>query len=228
MIGHSVIVPMRNAAPFVGACLRSVLEQLQPEDEILVVDNGSTDSSVEIVHGLGEPSVHLLAASTPGPSAARNVGLRHARGKYVTFLDADDMWAAERLTLMQSAIAATPGANAAYGRVKIQYEAGIPQLHGDVDGQFVQNWAIWTYMFERSLVEKVGPFAEELQMGEDTDFILRARRAGMTCAVCDAVVSVYRRHAGNVTNDRPEVKRSFMRTLARNAARLRAERNGNA
>jgi glycosyltransferase involved in cell wall biosynthesis len=224
MTEHSVIVPMRNAAPYVRDCLRSALGQLSADDEILVVDNGSTDASVAVVESLSDPRIRLLEEPKPGPSAARNAGLEVSRGRYVTFLDADDMWAPDRLDRMTKALAATPGADAVYGRVQMLYEKGIPEDHGAIDGQYVQNWALWTYMFEHDLVRRVGRLVDELQMGEDTDFILRARRAGMKCAICDAPVSIYRRHSANVTNDRAAVRRSFMRTLSRSAARNRSER----
>jgi len=217
---------MRNAAPFVRDCLVSALRQLSSSDEIFVIDNGSTDGSARVVRELADPRIRLLEEANPGPSAARNRGLQVATGRYITFLDADDMWAPDRLVRLMSAIAATPGANAAYGRVEMLYQPGASdEHHRDIDGQHAQSWAIWSYMFERSLVQDVGLFVEELQMGEDIDFILRARRAGMRCAVCDSPVTIYRRHGTNVSNDHAEVRRSFMRTLARNAARVRRERS---
>jgi glycosyltransferase involved in cell wall biosynthesis len=219
---------MLNAAAYVRECLGSALAQLGPDDEVFVADNGSTDGCADIVRGIGDARIQLIHAEAKGPSAARNAGLRLARGRYITFLDADDMWAPGRLPKMLAAMSATPGANAVYGRVRVLYDAGQQHGHDDIDGQLVQNWGLWSYMFERSLVEQVGLLAEELQMGEDTDFILRARRGGMKCAVCDEVVTLYRRHAANVTNDRAELQRSAMRTFARNITRLRAERNGDA
>lgn len=221
---HSVIVPVLNGAAYVRDCIESALAQLGPDDEVLVVDNGSTDASVATVSAIADRRVQLLAEGRPGPGAARNAGLRLARGHYVTFLDCDDLWAPGRLAVMSGALERAPGANAVYGRVRVRYERGLDPIHSGIDGQFVHNWAIWSYMFERSLLERVGLLDETLPMGEDIDYILRLRRAGMTCAVCEEIVSIYRRHEGNVTNDRESVQATFMQTLSKNIARVRAER----
>lgn len=223
---HSVIVPVLDGARHIRECLQSALTQLAPADELIVIDNGSTDGTPDIVRGIADPRIRVLNESRRGPAAARNAGLRIARGRHLTFLDSDDIWVPGRVAALQAAIASQPGANAAYGRIRLRYDGVAPDDRSVFDGAFVQNWSLWSYTFDRSLIERTGPLDESLPMGEDIEYILRLRRAGMSSAVSDEIVSIYRRHAGNVSNDRVAVQATFMRAISRNVARIRAARAG--
>ena len=86
----SVIMPMYNARPYVGAALDSILGQTRPPDEIIVVDDGSTDGGPDVVAAYGS-QVRLLRQEHRGPAPALNLGLRAASGTMVAFLDADDL-----------------------------------------------------------------------------------------------------------------------------------------
>lgn len=86
----SVIIPAFNAAPYIEETLRSVLAQGIDTMEVIVVDDGSTDATADLVRGLADPRIHLTTQMNAGVCAARNTGLERARGTYITFLDADD------------------------------------------------------------------------------------------------------------------------------------------
>lgn len=88
----SVIIPLYNKESYIERTIRTVQEQTVSNIEIIVVDDGSTDSSVEVVRGIHDNRVVLVQQKNAGVSAARNAGIRNAHGKYVAFLDADDMW----------------------------------------------------------------------------------------------------------------------------------------
>lgn len=96
----SVVMPMRNSHDFVGASIRSVIGQSDARWELVVVDDGSTDGSVEVVEAIAahEPRVRLFR--NPGKAGAahtRNHGITHAKGRYIAFLDSDDMWLPTKL-----------------------------------------------------------------------------------------------------------------------------------
>jgi glycosyltransferase involved in cell wall biosynthesis len=91
--GVSVIIPLYNKSHCISRTLNSVLAQTYQNIEIIVVDDGSTDSSPEIVKTFKDPRIILIIQENKGPGAARNAGLRRATGKYIVFLDADDEWA---------------------------------------------------------------------------------------------------------------------------------------
>lgn len=86
----SVIIPAYNVAPFISVAVRSVLDQTMPQLEIIVVNDGSTDSTEQTVRAMEDPRVQLVTRPNGGVSAARNTGLDMARGRYIAFLDADD------------------------------------------------------------------------------------------------------------------------------------------
>jgi glycosyltransferase involved in cell wall biosynthesis len=100
----TVVIPCYNAAPFLGAAIESVLNQSQSPLEILVIDDGSTDRSAAIAESYGPP-VRVVSQKNQGESIARNRGIDEARGDWVAFLDADDVWLPEKLE-RQVAVAA--------------------------------------------------------------------------------------------------------------------------
>lgn len=98
----SIIMPMHNSAAFVGEAIESVLAQSYSEWELIIVDDESTDASVSIVEAYAQKDsrIRLFRNSKPikMPSAPRNMGLSMAKGRYIAFLDSDDMWLPEKLT----------------------------------------------------------------------------------------------------------------------------------
>jgi glycosyltransferase involved in cell wall biosynthesis len=88
----SVVIPLYNKGKYIERALSSVLAQTHPPLEIIVVDDGSTDNGPEKVLNFNNPKINLVKQENKGPGAARNAGLAIARGKYISFLDADDEW----------------------------------------------------------------------------------------------------------------------------------------
>lgn len=106
----SVIIPLYNKAPHIRETLESVFAQSVQPDEIIVVDDGSTDGSGDIVAGIDHPGLILIRQANQGVSVARNAGVNQARGDYVAFLDADDLWKPNHIEELVRLINDYPGA----------------------------------------------------------------------------------------------------------------------
>ena len=172
----SVIIPLYNKASEIAITLHTVLAQsLQPR-EIIVVDDGSTDGSAEIVESFGSPLVRLIRQENRGVSAARNRAMREATGEWVALLDGDDMWGAEYLATVAEMIERWPKCGA-YGTAFMiddgerQVKANYCQQEGVVDF-FAESMTRYVLIpsattLRRDLALQLGGFPEGMRMGED-------------------------------------------------------------
>src|SRR4051812_26915687 len=113
----SVVMPCFNAAPFVEDSVRAVLAQTLSDLEIIIVEDCSRDHSVEILHRLAREDARIRVIVHPrnrGASRSRNDGIRVARGKYIGFCDADDLWKPEKLAAQVELLERNPGYHVTY------------------------------------------------------------------------------------------------------------------
>ena len=171
----SVVIPFFNAAAFLPSAVRSVVEQEQPGTEILLVNDRSTDDSAVIARSLADrfPGVRLLQLpANGGPAAARNVGLRHAAGQYLCFLDADDEYAPgffRRVLPLLEGHGAVAGVVTGVELVDCHYDVHPLQLEA-VIGSLPSN-----LLLRKVAVDLLGGFPEGLAFrgaaaGEDIQF----------------------------------------------------------
>jgi glycosyltransferase involved in cell wall biosynthesis len=202
----SVIMPCHDAEPWIGDAIRSVLEHADGLLELIVVDDGSTDESAAIAESLGGP-VRVLRQAQRGPAAARNAGIAAARGTLVGFLDADDLWVAGRPD-PRRAVLADPEVDVVVGRVQPIVGEPPQPIRGPMGG--VQLGAM---LIRRDVLERHGGMDEGIVYGEDLDWILRLRDAGVRLASIDAVTTHYRLRLGSLTRDREATRDGMVRAL---------------
>ena len=178
----SVVIPTKNRSRLLAEAIRSVraLEGPDLELEVLVADNGSTDDTVQVATSLG---ARVVPAPVPGPSAARNAGLRVATGEYIAFLDDDDLWLPEHLRPQLALLDARPDLDACFGQVLPTdwegnplgdlYPASLP-ANGDVFEDVLCHWPqIGALVIRASVRQTVGYLDETLLTAEDWDWLLR-------------------------------------------------------
>jgi glycosyltransferase involved in cell wall biosynthesis len=180
----SVVIPVYNAERYLAESVRSALGQSWPEIEVLIVDDGSTDNSLRIARKLAvDPRVRLLSGGNGGPARARNLGILEARGEFIAFLDADDLWLPHKLERQIPLFSESPAPGVVYSQRLTIDAAGAalegyrpPVLDGRIlDEMWVDNFiCMSSAVVRRDVFEGVGLLDESLRMSEDFDFWLRA------------------------------------------------------
>lgn len=223
----SVIIPTYNAARFLPEALASVRQQEIVPDEIIVVDDGSTDDTAALL--ATQPDITYLFQSNQGPSAARNAGIRRARGELLAFLDADDLWTPTHLIDLWQALAADPAALFVWGHSLVAHlnssDDAMPAVVSPKDGQTLPLFLVGAGLYRRQAFERVGLFDPTMRMAEDLDWIARARQTHCPQLVIDAQVLTYRKHAGGMTAGKSFEQLNVMAMLRRSIARQRTAGN---
>lgn len=218
----SVIIPVYNGERFLDEALHSVLAQTLPPDEIVVVDDGSTDGSAAIVAGLVSASplpIRYIHQENRGPAAARNRGLQAVRSDLVAFLDADDLWELRKQEIQMDYLAVNPDALMVWGLVQMFELRGMERvaLHEPWHGP-----NLGCALFRREVFDRVGGFDEGMRLSEDLDWYLRARELDIPQGTLADVVLWYRRHGENLWLGRDKPLRSSLLALQKRIARHRA------
>jgi len=216
----SVIIPTYNRATLIGETLESVIRQTRPVDDILVVDDGSTDNTEQVIRAYGPYITEYVKQSNAGPAAARNRGIKEAKGEFIAFLDSDDIWEQNKTELQMEWFAKNESLDLVFcnirnfdetdenevleignPRIKSYLIANSSNLKGILNCLIGQN-VIGTpsVIVRRSCFDRVGPFDESLRIAEDFDWWLRAARI-CRFGFVNAVLVKRRRHPGNLVND---------------------------
>ena len=185
----SVIIPLYNKAPYVQKTVESILEQTFGDYELIIIDNGSTDGSSEIVAGFTDPRIRIVRLEkNVGVSNARNKGVELSTAPYITFLDADDWWEPTFLEEMAGLIARHPDAGI-YGTgyyivkngKKCIAPIGVEETFIEGEINYCQVYAKTlcmpltsiTVAIPRAVFDETGGFKPHLKLGEDFDLWIR-------------------------------------------------------
>ncbi|MDO5674679.1 MAG: glycosyltransferase family A protein [bacterium] len=186
----SVIIPTYNRAHLLPRALTSVFRQSLACDEVIVVDDGSNDATPALLQAIQAEAptpitLHILCQENRGAAAARNAGIKHARGDLIAFLDADDWWLPEKLALQVAAMERESGYRISHTR-EIWYRRGervMQKKRQDPPGGFIFYRsldtclvAMSTVMARKELFSRYGHFDESLPCCEDYEFWLRIGR----------------------------------------------------
>jgi glycosyltransferase involved in cell wall biosynthesis len=219
----SIIMPVRNGVRFIAEAIDSALRQLAPDDEIVVIDDASTDATRSVLARIPDPRIRVLDGLGRGVSSARNLGLAAAVGEVIAFLDHDDLWPVERHRTMMQAMMDDPQLDAVFGRIRVRIDLGGTAwpwlLH--LDGRHAPGSHLANALFRSNMLRRIDGFDESLRLGEDLDYFNRLQEMRMRFALCDVDAIIYRRHAENVTNDQRAVQNTVFDVIRR-----KMDRNG--
>ena len=207
----SCIVPVFNCARFLGEALDSIYAQTYHPIEVIVVDDGSTDGSVDVAARYGE-RLTLVQQENGGPGAARNSGFGRARGALIACLDADDHWHPRRVEVGVAPLLRDPAIAGTSVRGVNFWDDDSRAQEALVAGQPVtrpQRWySLGSLIFRRELIDTVGLIRPDLGLGEDIDWISRAEAAGHRFTDIDDVMYFHRVHRRNMTGAMTDTKRA--------------------
>lgn len=236
----SVIIPTYNSAAYLGHALTSAWQQSYQPQEIIVVDDGSTDSTATVV---AEIQQQMLDSAAPfsaenlrychqpqaGPAAARNHGVRLAQGNLFAFLDADDWWHPHKLEQQVAQLRAEPTLGYVLSHMRVHLEAAtawpvsLNPAHYQNEPPCILPSAL---LVHRAIFQQVGQFDEHYHYSDDADWFLRAKDAAIPFAVLPEPLVYKRIHRRNLSHSpamSQETLRAFHASIQRQRQAQRAE-----
>jgi len=197
----SCIVPAHNAARYLSQALHSIFRQTYDRTEVIVVDDGSTDETARVIEGHGS-KVRALRQANAGPAAARNAGVECARGEFVAFLDADDLWHPAKLARQMECFQQEPGLDLCFAHMRNFWSPEVPSDRRPGGPELLIAWPgrnCSALVARRSAFARVGPFNPALPVGEDGDWLLRGAEAGLRRRTLPGVLVFRRLHEHNLS-----------------------------
>lgn len=219
----SVIVPAYNTSLYIADALESIFYQKYPNIEVIVVNDGSTDNTLDILQKY-EKKIHIIDKKNEGSATARNAAIRISKGKYLAFLDSDDIWLPGKLHLQISYMENNPSIGVTYGLFEKIFETSEKRIIlDDVYEKYkhlektdhvepIEWWSGWVYrkmlfeslphtitlVMQKRLVEKIGYFDKSFRRGQDYDYWIRLSRVTQFHKL-NHLMAIYRLHGDNIT-----------------------------
>ncbi len=216
----SAVVPAYNCAPYLAIAIDSILDQTEPVLEVIVVDDGSTDGTAELLAAYrGHARIRVLSQRNRGQASARNRGLAACRGDLVGFCDADDLWLPDKIERQLSVFTADPDLGVVYTDLIYVDEQGqyLPTPHparasGWIAADLLAfgNVTFGTSLIRRDALLEIGGFDESIDMGDDYDLLLRLS-ARYRFQYLDVPLYLYRQRSGQLSLNK---ERRFANALA--------------
>ncbi len=214
-VSVSVVIPAHNAQDYLEDAIRSVLDQSVAVAELIVVDDGSTDATAAIAQRFGSV-LRYVRQPQSGPGAARNRGVAAASSRYLAFLDADDLWTPDSVSLRVAALSADPSLDAAFGEVEQFVCDRLSQSDRQrlrITQRRLPGLLAGSMLVRRSLFDRVGPFPTEHRAGEFIAWYLQAMRSGVRTAMLGDLVLRRRLHMANLGRIDPESRGDLLAIL---------------
>jgi glycosyltransferase involved in cell wall biosynthesis len=209
----SVIIPCRNSAKTLASTLRCLVSQSLRDWEAIVIDDGSTDETGELLAAAARTDrrIRVIDGKAQGASAARNLGIAQVRSDIIAFLDSDDIWEVSRLSTMVWFMNENPSAAIAYSRFAFFNEtpgdsptvSTVPDAPLTVLDLLKENLVgtMSNVMVRREAFSVIGPFREDLTHGEDREWLVRGAASGHEISGLNRTLLHYRTSVGGLSSD---------------------------
>lgn len=221
----SVIIPLYNKAAYISETLKSILNQTFVDFEVIIVDDGSTDTSLEVIKTFNDPRIHLICIPNSGVSIARNTGIQNAKFSWIAFLDADDWWAPNFLEAMVQSFKQFPNEKIfGTGRSRVfkdeveryqnaflpkNQETGLVNYF-EIISKYLPPINSSNVVINKSLLINKGLFIEGMKQHEDHDLWLRICENNLVVFI-NKELSFYRKNIENTASDKGFLSQDFER-----------------
>ena len=218
----SVIIPVYNGSQHLRMCLESVVNQTHPPSEIIVINDGSTDNSSEIIKSYS--NIKLIDKANEGVAAARNEGIRHSKSDWISFIDQDDYWTEHSLRKRAEFAANLQFPDLVVGKQKWFLDGidEIPswvkpeQMNNDLDG-----YLLGCALLRKNLFQKFGEFDSSFRYSSDFDWFFRLKDGGIEFNQLDEVVLMKRIHSENESRHAQDSLKELSRAIFNSINRKR-------
>lgn len=197
----SIIIPVFNGEKFIAEAIDSVLNQTTKVDEIIVIDDGSTDNTVQVLETYST-QIKYIFQNNLGVSAARNAGIKLATSKYIAFLDHDDLYLPNKIADALLIFTKNPQADVVLGKWEYLFADPIfEEIHRKKVGvtNSTTGVLVGSYVFKRDVFKTIGNFDETLKFAEDVDLMMRMNNNNLNIIHSDQLHLQYRSHDSNST-----------------------------
>lgn len=203
----SIVIPAYNSQEHIAKAVQSALKQTYQPVEVIVVDDGSSDGTEEVLRGFGD-KIRYIRKENGGPASARNAGIQAASGEYVAFLDGDDIWYPDKLRKQMPLFREDTGL--IYGRLDPFDESGViekkrrPLVRGEaLKRLFAKNFiSTSTVVVKKEHLERAGLFDEDPELISVEDYDMWLRVAALTkIDFVDEALTKYRRHPSGISKN---------------------------
>jgi len=225
----SIIIPTYNRAVYLSAAIDSVLCQTYKDFELIVVDDGSSDNTREIVQAYSDQRIRYLYKKNGGAASALNLGIKNSRGNFIARLDSDDIFLPKKLEIQVESLDVNPDIGLVYTQAyNIDSEGNILRLYlknhtCPQEALKVMRHFLFppsqSIMFRKSCIDKAGYFDENIPIAEDWDFCIRMARH-YKFAYCDKPLVKIRRHSEMITSDKLKCAQAILRVMQKHVETL--------
>jgi glycosyltransferase involved in cell wall biosynthesis len=191
----SVIIPTFNNSNYISAALESVLMQVPHDTEIIVINDGSTDNTLDVLKAY-QARIQIINQTKQGIGAARNAGIIQSQGKYIGFLDSDDLWTPDHYSTLMELFHTSPDIDLAYGSVEEFTDPPNTQYVIRKDKLAILGG---TTFVTRHFINTVGLFKTDLIVGEFIEWVGRARALNLKEQGASTIILQRRIHGNNTT-----------------------------
>lgn len=211
----SVIVPVFNGEKYIRQTIESILDQDYGSYEIIVVDDGSTDTTGEIIKQYA--SIKYIHQDNRGVASARNTGIQIAHGDYLAFIDADDLWDSTKLSKQHAFMVDHPEIAYTFTRHTLFLSEDMETMPAWVRPDYAEGelaaYIPSSMMIKKDVFIRIGYFDESFVLSEDSDWFMRARDLGFKMAIIPENLLLKRVHSANLSGDTMKTQKSLMRAI---------------